>query len=93
MSKGRVKGSKKSVVKISDKVISPYYIQQEESQFTLFKEGSTLAIGYYNTLSSALQRISKEKFLQKNSQKELTISEYIKEYQQVNQSIINSISL
>lgn len=82
MAKGKSKGFKKTVLTIEDPLIEPYYFQQDELQFTLYKRESTLAVGYYSNLALGLKRISRDQLIKKHAHKKLTLSEYITEYNQ-----------
>lgn len=93
MSKGKAIGFKKAVLTLEDTSIEPFYIQQDDLQYTVFKKGNTLAIGYYKNLDHALKRISKDKILLNHNQSTLTLSDYIKQYETVINNITSQISL
>jgi hypothetical protein len=93
MPRGKQKGYKKDSVKISDKVLAPFYIMNEDRQYILMKEGTLAAYGYYNSLASALQTASKELSMINNSGKTLSLDEYITSYQKINNQILDSVGL
>jgi len=93
MSRGKKVGHKKSTIQIEDDSISPYYVVHEEKQYTVMKEGNTLSVGYYTTLSGALNRINALKMLEDNAGDSMTISSYLKHYEELNQNILNSVKL
>lgn len=93
MSRGKKVGHKKSTIEIQDDSISPYYVVHEEKQYTVMKEGNTLSVGYYTTLSGALNRINALKMLEDNAGDSMTLSSYLKHYEELNQNILNSVKL
>ena len=93
MARGKQAGHKKATVEIRDESISPYYIVHEEKQYTLMKENNTLSVGYYTTLNSALKRINELKMLEDNAGSSMTLTNYLKEYKQLNDNILNSVKL
>ena len=93
MSRGKKVGHKKSTIQIQDDSISPYYVVHEEKQYTVMKEGNTLSVGYYTTLSGALNRINALKMLEDNAGDSMTLSSYLKHYEELNQNILNSVKL
>jgi len=93
MSRGKKVGHKKSTIEIQDDSISPYYVVHEEKQYTVMKEGNTLSVGYYSTLSGALNRINALKMLEDNAGDSMTLSSYLKHYEELNQNILNSVKL
>ena len=93
MSRGKKVGHKKSTIQIEDDSISPYYVVHEEKQYTVMKEGNTLSVGYYTTLSGALNRINALKMLEDNAGDSMTLFSYLKHYEELNQNILNSVKL
>lgn len=93
MSRGKKVGHKKSTIQIQDDSISPYYVVHEEKQYTVMKEGNTLSVGYYSTLSGALNRINALKMLEDNAGDSMTLTSYLKHYEELNQNILNSVKL
>ena len=93
MSRGKKVGHKKSTIEIQDDSISPYYVVHEEKQYTVMKEGNTLSVGYYTTLSGALNRINALKMLEDNAGDSMTLTSYLKHYEELNQNILNSVKL
>ena len=93
MSRGKKVGHKKSTIQIEDDSISPYYVVHEEKQYTVMKEGNTLSVGYYSTLSGALNRINALKMLEDNAGDSMTLTSYLKHYEELNQNILNSVKL
>ena len=87
MARGKQKGHQKTMMTIKDKVMSPYYITLDESQYTLMTEGSTLPIGYFSNLGNALKRVSRLLTVNESNQDTLSISEYITRYEEVTQKV------
>ena len=87
MARGKQKGHQKTMTTIKDKVLSPYYITLDESQYTLMTEGSTLPIGYFSNLGNALKRVSRLLTVNESNQDTLSISEYITRYEEVTQKV------
>jgi len=87
MARGKQKGHQKTMMTIKDKVMSPYYITLDESQYTLMTEGSTLPVGYFSNLGNALKRVSRLLTVNESNQDTLSISEYITRYEQVSQKV------
>jgi hypothetical protein len=87
MARGKQKGHQKTMMTIKDKVLSPYYITLDESQYTLMTEGSTLPIGYFSNLGNALKRVSRLLTVNESNQDTLSISEYITRYEEVTQKV------
>jgi len=87
MARGKQKGHQKTMMTIKDKVLSPYYITLDESQYTLMTEGSTLPIGYFSNLGNALKRLSRLLTVNESNQDTLSISEYITRYEEVTQKV------
>jgi len=93
MSRGKKVGHKKSTIQIEDVSISPYYIVHEEKQYTVMKEGNTLSVGYYTTLSGALNRINALKMLEDNAGDSMTLSSYLNQYTEINNKILEAVSI
>jgi hypothetical protein len=93
MPRGKQKGYKKESVKISDKVLSPFYIIKEDRQYILMKEGTLAAYGYYTSLANALQTASKELSTIQNKGKVLNLDQYITSYLKTNNQILDSVGL
>ena len=87
MARGKQKGHQKTMMTIKDKVLSPYYITLDESQYTLMTEGSTLPVGYFSNLGNALKRVSRLLTVNESNQDTLSISEYITRYEEVSQKV------
>ena len=87
MARGKQKGHQKTMMTIKDKVLSPYYITLDESQYTLMTEGSTLPIGYFSNLGNALKRVSRLLTVNESNQDTLSISEYITRYEEITQKV------
>jgi len=87
MARGKQKGHQKTMMTIKDKVLSPYYITLDESQYTLMTEGSTLPVGYFSNLSNALKRVSRLLTVNESNQDTLSIGEYITRYEEVSQKV------
>jgi hypothetical protein len=93
MTRGKQKGFEKEKITIKDKMIDPYYIINEDRQFVVMKEGSTLAEGYYNSLSNALLAVSKNINLKKNKGKTVDLSTFMNLYNDINTKIIKALNL
>lgn len=91
MARGKQKGYKKDKVTISDKILSPFYIVDEDRQYILMKEGSISPYGYYTTLGSALTSAAKEINRLKNADKKVSLSDYLTRYEEVNTQILKAI--
>jgi len=87
MARGKQKGHQKTMMTIKDKVLSPYYITLDESQYTLMTEGSTLPVGYFSSLGNALKRVSRLLTVNESNQDTLSIGEYITRYEEVSQKV------
>jgi hypothetical protein len=84
----RKKTREESQTKISDEIISPYFIYFDGISYTLVKEknnGNEENIGYYTNLSGALKATAKNLV---NDQKTVTISDFLLRYD----TIINKIT-
>jgi len=84
---------KRNSIEIRDKVIEPFYIQQDSRQFSVIKEGSINAEGYFTTLSAALQFISKNHLLNNNPGTQLSIRDYIDQYEEQNTNILDTLDI
>ena len=93
MPKGKAKGFKKSMVTLRDSVLGEYYVTQDDTQYTLMKEGNTIPLGYFSNLSSVLKRVSKLRLVEKNTQQDLSIQEYLDSYSNISQEITNKFSI
>lgn len=93
MPRGKQKGYKKDSVKIDDKVLHPFYIISEDRQYTLMKENTLAAYGYYSSLANALQAASKELNKMKHTGKTVSLDEFITSYQKINNQILESVGL
>lgn len=89
--RGRKKGSIDRPT-IKDPLLHPFFIQIEESSFTVFKENDPVAFGYYVSLAVALERIVKFK-LALGEEKNFSLSEYISQYIQSTNKFITTIKL
>lgn len=93
MPRGKQKGFKKDRIVIQDNSIMPFYIIDEDRQYVVMKEGSTIPYGYYTGLGIALQCISKELNRSTNTQKTFSLGEYIKRYDELSTKILTAIQL
>lgn len=91
MAKKRKKKSKKEILTIEDSVLEPYYLQVEDKQYIKMRRNKTLPQGYYTKLSFALESISKDLTLKKQSGSKLSIRQYISQYETIKNEILNSI--
>lgn len=90
-SKGKKKGSKKSVLYIREDILKPYYLIREDRQFVKMLEGNTLPQGYFIKLGNAIDSIAKDIVLQNNSGNTLTLRKYIHELEAITNNILNII--
>lgn len=93
MPKGKAKGFKKSMVTLRDSVLGEYYVTQDDTQYTLMKEGNTIPLGYFSHLSAVLSKVSKLRLVEKNSQQDLSIQEYLDIYSDISKEITNKFSI
>ncbi len=89
--RGRKKGTTERPT-IKDPLLSPFYIQIEESSFTVLKENDPVAYGYYVSLAVALERIVKFK-MALGTEKNFSLSEYISQYIQSTNKFLSTIKL
>ena len=80
MARRKQKGHQKTMTTIKDKVLEPYYITLDESQYTLMTEGSTLPIGYFSSLRGALGRMARLLTVNELDQKAVSMTEYLSTY-------------
>ena len=57
------------------------------------KEGNTIPLGYFSHLSAVLSKVSKLRLVEKNSQQDLSIQEYLDSYSDISQEITNRFSI
>lgn len=81
MARGRQKGQTKRVCKIKDKVIAPYEVWIDEDQFTLLDTTNNKTVGYFNTLDSAIKRVSRLSLA--NSKKDYTLAGFIESFNNI----------
>lgn len=91
MAKKRKRKAKKEVLTIEDSVLGPYYVQVEDKQYIKMRRDKTLPQGYYIKLSFALDSIAKDLTLEKQSGNKLSIRQYISQYENIKNEILNSI--
>ncbi len=91
MARGKQKGYKKEKITIEDKAISPFYIVDEDRQFILMKEGTISPYGYYTSLGNALISAAREINRSKNSDKKVSLSDYLNRYEEVNTQILKAV--
>ena len=72
----RKRRTAKEKVIIRDEMLTPYFIEVDETSYNLYKEGSTLAEGYYSTLSGALRKIVRSQIVC-NSSDEVSLKDYV----------------
>ena len=85
---------------IQDEKISPYVIHIDSSQFTVGipktdKTGKEVLThtSYFTSLAYALKYISKQLLLSRNMQSVLTIEEFIDLYEEINEMLLENISI
>ena len=86
MRKGRQKGQTKAKSVISDPLMVPYKILVEEDQYVLL-DGKDIPQGYYSSLDSAINKVSRNIIANKKSTYDL--SEYVKDYNVIKNQIQN----
>jgi hypothetical protein len=91
MARGKQKGFKKEKITIQDKAISPFYIVDEDRQYILMKEGTISPYGYYTSLGNALTSAAREINRLKNSDKKVSLSDYLNRYEEVNTQILKAV--
>ena len=89
MPKGKTKGFKKSMVTLRDSVLGDYYVTQDDTQYTLMKDGNTIPLGYFSSLRGALSKVSKLRMVEENTEQELSIQEYLNNYSDISEEIVN----
>lgn len=89
MPKGKAKGFKKSMLTLRDSVLGDYYVTQDDTQYTLMKDGNTIPLGYFSSLRGALSKVSKLRMVEENSEQEFTIQEYLNNYSDISEEIVN----
>ena len=80
MRKGRQKGQVKAKSIINDPLIAPFKITIEEDQYVLL-DGKNIPQGYYSSLDSVINKVSKNVIA--NKKETYTLSEYIEDYNQI----------
>lgn len=93
VTKGKKKGFKKDNLIIREPALSPYYLIKESKQFIKMLEGNTLPQGYYTKLGPAIDSISKDLVLEKNTGDTLTLRKYITEYENISNKILTTIRI
>ena len=93
MARGKQKGHQKAMLTIKDKVLAPYYLTLDESQYTLMTEGSTLPIGYYTNLGNALQKASRLLTVNESNQQQVDLSEFLTRYEDISTKLNNTINI
>ena len=86
MRKGRQKGQTKAKSIVNDPLIAPYTITVEEDQYVLL-DGKDIPQGYYSSLDSAINKVSRNIIANKKSTYDL--SEYVKDYNVIKNQIQN----
>ena len=93
MARGKQKGHQKAMLTIKDKVLSPYYLTLDESQYTLMTEGSTLPIGYFSNLGNALQKAARLLTVSESNQQQVDLSEFLTRYEDISTKLNNTINI
>ena len=93
MARGKQKGHQKTMMTIKDKVLSPYYITLDESQYTLMTEGSTLPIGYFSSLRGAMGRMARLLTVNELDQKAVSMTEYLSTYDTIMNKVTKVTSI
>ena len=87
MRKGRQKGQTKAKSIINDPSILPYKILVEEDQYVLI-DGKDIPQGYFTSLDSIINRISR--MVLANKREEYNLSEFIESYNQTKNQLLSS---
>tara|TARA_R110001583_G_scaffold156798_1_gene308466 strand:- start:169 stop:444 length:276 start_codon:yes stop_codon:yes gene_type:complete len=87
MRKGRQKGQTKAKSIINDSSISPYKILVEEDQYVLL-DGKDIPQGYFTSLDSIINRISR--MLLANKREKYNLSEFIKSYNHTKNQLLSN---
>lgn len=74
MSEKKKRGSKQKVI-IRDEMLTPFYIEVDDTSYNLYKESSTLAEGYYSTLAGALRKVARSQVV--SNANEMSLREYV----------------
>lgn len=85
--KQRKKKEAKSKVLIKDSSLDPYYIEVDESSYTVCKIGTTVTEGYYSSMVAALEKVSRSLLTIRNTGVELDLKSYKLELKKINDSI------
>lgn len=92
MARGKQKGFKKSTVEIRDEAFGPYYIVQDERQYTLMIETSTLGQGYFGSLGVALQSLIRLQSLNTGQSSSMNLKQYLDMYKELTQKVLDAVS-
>lgn len=90
---GRKKGFKKQSIDIKDPYLEPYYIICEDRQYIKMQTGSTMPQGYYTSLVNVVSSIVKDLLLVNKAGSTLSLSQFIKEYEQVQSKVLSKINI
>ena len=93
MARGKKAGHVKAQVTIKDEVLAPYYIVLDEGQYTLMTEDSTLPLGYYASLQSAMNRLIRYRNIGTMNQQTLTLNEFLTNYEALTSQILSKINI
>ena len=74
MSERKKRAAKEKTI-IRDEMLTPFFIEVDDTSYNLYKEGSTLAEGYYSTLPGALRKVIRAKVVSGND--EVSLKEYV----------------
>ena len=89
MAKGRQKGQTKIMSKIKDEVIAPYELWIEEDQVVLMDVYKDKPMGYYGSLESAVQKISRLSLISKNT--DYTLAGFIESYNNITEKLTKKL--
>lgn len=89
MPRGKAKGFKKSMITLRDSVLGDYYVTQDDTQYTLMRNGNNIPLGYFSTLKGVLGKVSKLRMVEENTQQEVSIQEYLNTYSDISEEIVN----
>ena len=91
MKERKKKETKKKVV-IRDPSLDPYYIEIDENSYVVYKTSSTTVEGYYPSMLTALEKISKSLLTVRNTGVELNLESYKLELKRINDSITTALN-
>ena len=89
MARGRQKGQTKLMSKVKDEVLTPYELWVEEDQIVLMDTDKNKPMGYYGSMESAIQKISKLSLISKD--KDYTLAGFIESYNNITEKLTKKL--